>query len=329
MQKLAPCLIGIILLSCSTNPHQQRKYPNKLVIAHRGAPGYLPEHTLPGVTMAHTWGVDYIEPDVVMTKDNRLIVLHDIHLDTTTNVAAVYPKKIRKDRRFYAIDFTLNEIKKLKVHERLNFSSKEKVFPKRFPLHKSQFSVPTLVEYIELIQGLNETTGKNIGLYVEYKSPKFHREAGKDIAKKLLAVLQKYGYSAPQSGAIIQCFDPLSLKKLRRQTALPLVQLIAANEWREADTDYDKMMTPAGLKEVASYADGIGPWTKFVLENDQLVKLAKQNGLYVHAYTIRKEQIPVQFKDLDDFHNTLYFKKNIDGLFSDFGDLTLKFLNDK
>ncbi len=327
MKTLGLVAIALMLLGCSSGTNKvARQYPEKLVIAHRGASGYLPEHTLEGVAMAHAWGVDYIEPDVVMTKDNHLVVLHDTHLDTTTNVAQIYPKRKRKDGRYYAIDFKLWEIKKLNVHERINLKTLERYFPKRFPNKKSQFKVPTLQEYIELVQGLNETTGKNIGIYVEYKAPAFHQKHGKDIGKKLLKVLKKYGYNSPKSGAIIQCFDAKYLKALSKLTSLPLVQLIGSNEWKESDTDYEKIMTPAGLKEVATYADGIGPWMTYVLGDANLVREAHKNGLYVHAYTLRKEQIPAEFKTLDELHEMLYFKRNIDGLFSDFGDLTLNFL---
>ena len=160
-------VLSIIMLTICSSCQIRR---NKLsVIAHRGASGYLPEHTLPSFTLAHSFDVDYIEPDVVMTKDDKLIILHDIHLDTTTNVKEIFPKRSRDDGRFYAVDFSLKEIKILKVHERRRLESGRKYFPKRFESRSSLFIVPTLVEFIELIQGLNKTRNKKIGIYPEIK----------------------------------------------------------------------------------------------------------------------------------------------------------------
>ena len=175
---------------------------SKLIIAHRGASGYLPEHSLAAKAMAHAMNADYIEQDVVMTKDNHLVVLHDPYLDRVTDVMEVFPNRSRKvfgQQRWLAIDFTLQEIKQLKMTEGFSLEPNggEKIsgYPSRFPLFKSSFKVATLEEEIELIQGLNYSTGKNIGVYVEIKSPWFHRYEGKDISKLTLQVLKKYGYS--------------------------------------------------------------------------------------------------------------------------------------
>ena len=121
-------LLVIYLISCSS-------HRNKVVIAHRGAPGYLPEHTLEGVAMAHAWGVDFVEPDVVLTKDNRAVILHAVHIDTTTNVANIYPKRKRQDGRYYAIDFTLKELKTLTVNERIDLRTGKQVFKMRFTMN--------------------------------------------------------------------------------------------------------------------------------------------------------------------------------------------------
>ena len=127
---------------------------NRVIIAHRGASAYLPEHTLEAYSYAHALDVDFIGPDVVLTKDNEAICIHDIHLETTTNVEQVFPQRKRSDGRWYAIDFTLKEIKTLLVHERENEEGK-RVFPQRFSQRKSSFKVPTFREFIELIKGLN------------------------------------------------------------------------------------------------------------------------------------------------------------------------------
>lgn len=134
----------------------------KVVIAHRGASGYLPEHTLPAKAMAYAQGADFLEQDLVMTKDNELIVLHDHYLDSVTDVADRFPGRARKDGRFYAIDFTLPEIRSLKFTEAFEIKDGKKVqtYPNRFPMGKSSFHIHTFQEEIEFVQGLNKSTGK-------------------------------------------------------------------------------------------------------------------------------------------------------------------------
>ncbi|SPX54012.1 glycerophosphoryl diester phosphodiesterase [Klebsiella pneumoniae] len=135
---------------------------DKMVIAHRGASGYLPEHTLPAKAMAYAQGADYLEQDLVMTKDDRLVVLHDHYLDRVTDVAQRFPQRARKDGRFYAIDFTLAEIKSLKFTEGFEPKNGKNVqtYPGRFPMGKSDFRIHTFEEEIEFVQGLNHSTGK-------------------------------------------------------------------------------------------------------------------------------------------------------------------------
>ncbi|STH69086.1 glycerophosphodiester phosphodiesterase [Escherichia coli] len=134
----------------------------KIVIAHRGASGYLPEHTLPAKAMAYAQGADYLEQDLVMTKDDHLVVLHDHYLDRVTDVADRFPDRARKDGRYYAIDFTLDEIKSLKFTEGFDIENGKKVqtYPGRFPMGKSDFRVHTFEEEIEFVQGLNHSTGE-------------------------------------------------------------------------------------------------------------------------------------------------------------------------
>ena len=178
-----------------------------IVIAHRGASGYLPEHTLAAKALAHGMGADYLEQDVVLTKDDVPVVLHDIHLDTVTNVAEVFPDRKRDDGRYYAIDLTLAEVKQLRATERVDAKTKRPVFPTRFPPHLSYFTVPTLAEELELIQGLNTSSGREAGIYTEIKSPAWHRSEGKDISKIVLGVLDHYGYREASDLAYLQCFD--------------------------------------------------------------------------------------------------------------------------
>ncbi len=156
------------------------------VIAHRGAPGYLPEHTLAGVAMAHAMGADYIEQDVVLSRDGELLVLHDLTLDAVTDVAERFPGRERQDGRFYALDFDLAEIRTLRVHERRRADG-EPAFPGRFARSDVTFRVPTLREEIALIQGLNRSTGRDVGVYVEPKSPAWHRAEGRDLLAACLS----------------------------------------------------------------------------------------------------------------------------------------------
>lgn len=205
---------GIILASSMAGVTQAAE---KIVIAHRGASGYLPEHTLPAKAMAYAQGADYLEQDLVMTKDNELVVLHDHYLDRVTDVAERFPDRARKDGRYYAIDFTLPEIKSLKFTEGFDIKDGKKVqsYPGRFPMGKSDFRVHTFQEEIEFIQGLNHSTGKNIGIYPEIKAPWFHRQEGKDISSKVLDVLKEYGYTGKADKVYLQCFDANELKELK------------------------------------------------------------------------------------------------------------------
>jgi len=310
-----------------------------IVIAHRSASGYLPEHTLPAVAMAHAWGVDYIEPDVVLTKDNVPIVLHDIELDTNTDVKSVFPSRHRSDGHFYAIDFTLAEIKTLHVHERSQEDHlDEAVFPKRFPIriNSSSFQVPTFEEYIQLVQGLNRSTGRKIGIYPEIKKPEFHQKEGKDITKIFYEMLQKYGYERTPEQIFIQCFEPNTLKRLKTEfkSKIPRVQLIGKNVWNESSADYDKMLTQAGIKDVSTYADGIGPSLDQIVEKEEngkpkansIVTWAHQNDLKVHPYTLRMDSLPPEFKTGSAMMDFYIKNVKIDGIFSDFSDQVLEHL---
>ncbi len=148
--------------------HATAKPP--IVIAHRGASGYLPEHTLAAVTAAHLMRADFIEQDVVLSKDNVAVVLHDIHLESTTDVSDKYPHRKRTDGHFYAIDFTLAELKSLDVTERREASG-DAVFSARFPVAMTGLKIPTLEEEIVFIRGLNETREHTAGWYIELKNP--------------------------------------------------------------------------------------------------------------------------------------------------------------
>jgi glycerophosphoryl diester phosphodiesterase len=314
------------VFSCA---HQKIRFKKKIVIAHRGASGYLPEHTLVGVALAHSFGVDFIEPDLVLTKDNHLIVLHDIHLGTTTNIKDVYPKRKRKDGRWYALDFSLEEIKKLQVYERFNPQTMRPLFPKRFSIGKSSFRVPSFREYIELVEGLNKTMNKNVGLYPEIKNPQFHRSEGKDITASVMKILNEYGFKDNSSNIFIQCFDPKALKRIRKMNkTIPLVQLIGENSWFKSSVDYNVMRTEKGIQEISTYANGIGPWINHIfkkpkngkgVEMTPLTSWAHKANLVVHPYTVRKDQLPPYAKSLKILLQKIFKEANVDGVFTDHG----------
>ncbi|NGZ14527.1 glycerophosphodiester phosphodiesterase [Vibrio aestuarianus] len=351
--KLKPLALSLLALAGSTWGHA-----DPLVIAHRGASGYLPEHTLEAKALAYGMKPDYIEQDVVMTKDNQLVVLHDHYLDRVTDVAERFPDRARSDGRYYAIDFTLSEIKSLRVTEGFNIDDKgNKVagFPDRFPLWKSNFTVPTFAEEIELIQGLNKTLGYDIGIYPEIKAPWFHKHQGKDISKAVLTTLKEYGYTNKEDKVYLQCFDPIELKRINDELLpamkmdLKLVQLMAYTDWNETmvyDGDqaqpysYDWMFEANGMKQVATYADGIGPWKPMLIDDAStkdniiikpLMKEAKAQGLAVHPYTFRaeKDRIAPYADSFEDMLDVFYNKVKVDGLFTDFPDKAATFLHHK
>ncbi|EGR2796892.1 glycerophosphodiester phosphodiesterase [Vibrio navarrensis] len=329
-----------------------------LVIAHRGASGYLPEHTLEAKALAYAMKPDYIEQDVVMTKDDQLVVLHDHYLDRVTDVADKFPDRARADKRYYAIDFTLAEIKSLRVTEGFNIDDKgNKVagFPNRFPMWKGDFTVPTLQEEIELIQGLNKTLGYDIGIYPEIKAPWFHRHEGKDISTAVLKVLKQYGYTNQESKVYLQCFDPIELKRINDELMpamgmdLKLVQLLAYTDWNETMVyqgntatpyDYDWFFEPGAMKKVATYAEGIGPWKPMLVDDkstkDNLIVLplmqeAKQAGLAVHPYTFRADpgRIAPYAENFAGMLDVFYNQVKVDGLFTDFPDKAVHFLSEQ
>lgn len=318
------------------------------VIAHRGASGYLPDHTLAAKAMAHAMSPDYIEQDLVMTKDDHIVVLHDLYLDNISNVAALHPTRARQDGHFYVIDFTLNELKTLSISspfKTIKGNLKAK-YPNRFPLFKSRFSIHTFAEEIELIQGLNQATGKNIGIYPEIKAPWFHRQHDKDISKAVLKVLKRYGYQARQDKVLLQSFDPTALKRINADLlpsmnmSIRLVQLIAETEWQETqmliggnwqNLNYDNMLTDSGLKEIATYAQGIGPWHGSMLTSlskmqvnsaAKLVAKAQSLGLVVHPYTFRTDDLPNYVNSYKEWLVLYQRELKVNGIFTDFPDKT-------
>jgi len=310
-----------------------------IVIAHRGASGYLPEHTLAAKTLAHCMGADFLEQDVVLSRDGIAIVLHDIHLDSTTDVAQRFPGRARADGRFYAIDFDLQEIRQLRVHERINVNTGAAVYPTRFPAQPALFQVPTLAEEIDLIAGLDRSRGCTTGLYVELKAPNWHSSEGHDLSSAILEVLEQTGYWNRPDQVFLQCFDDQTLRQLRQQlkTPLPMIQLIGENSWGEdSAVDYDYLRTEEGLSYVASYAQGIGPYLPHIYLGksasgsprlSNLVPLAQARGLQVHPYTFRRDELPAGITDFTELLDIFIGEARVDGLFTDFPDLVFDYLH--
>lgn len=358
---LTALILGITLTSSftanantDTSVTQNAPPTKKIVIAHRGASGYLPEHTLPAKAMAYAQGVDYLEQDLVMTKDDKLIVLHDHYLDRVTDVADRFPDRARQDGRFYAIDFTLDEIRSLQFTEEFQVENGKRVqkFAGRFPMFKSNFHIHTFAEEIEFIQGLNHSTGKRVGLYPEIKAPWFHQNEGKDISKHVLLTLKKYGYTTSNDMVYLQCFDPNELKRIRRELmprlsmSLKLIQLIAQTDWKETfekddkgnlvNYDYNWMFESGAMQEIAKYANGIGPQYPMLIQPDStkgnihftpMVKDAHANGLLVHPYTLRSDLLPDYVSNLNELLDIMYNQADVDGVFSDFPDIAVQYLH--
>ncbi|MBI2513961.1 MAG: glycerophosphodiester phosphodiesterase [Opitutae bacterium] len=328
----------LLHLLLSTSALATGAAPSPVVIAHRGASGYLPEHTLPSVAYAHALGADYLEQDIVLSKDRVPLVLHDIEIDTVTDVATRFPGRQRANGHFYAIDFTLAEIRQLRAHERCDPKTGRPVYPRRFPIGQSTFAVPTLEEELQFIQGLNRSTGRDTGIYPEIKAPAWHRAQGHDISAIVLEVLARYGYRTKADNFYLQCFDFAEVQRLRRELGFQgkIVQLVGrygAGENEQAATDDARdnsdLLAPARLAEVARYADGIGPSLAHLVAVDatghaqpnDVVARAHALGLVVHPYTFRTDALPKFSSDARALLSLLFGELRVDGIFADQPDV--------
>jgi glycerophosphoryl diester phosphodiesterase len=309
-----------------------------LVIAHRGASGYLPEHTLAAKSYAHALGADYIEQDLVLSKDGVPIVIHDIYVDTVTDVAERFPHRKRANGRYYVLDFTVAELKQLRVTERFNVKTGRRVFPGRFPAGQSSFQLSTFEEELQLIQGLNRSTDRVAGIYPEIKQPKWHRVQGHDISRAVLTVLARYGYAAKSDRCFLQCFELPEARRLRNVLGWRghLVMLIESKSKGDDGTDHDFLCTPAGLKEIARVADGIGPAISRLVtwpakdgapRFTGLVERAQAEKLIIHPYTVRVDDLPVNCPSVDALHAALFKEPAVDGVFTDFPDVTATWIS--
>jgi glycerophosphoryl diester phosphodiesterase len=272
------------------------------VIAHRGASAHLPEHTMEAYLLAYGQGADFLEPDLVLTRDGVPVALHDGTLDATSDVAQVFPGRARDDGLHYAIDFTLAELERLNFGERVEPETGRARYPGRWPVGQGRFGVVTFEALIETTRALNRSTGRRVGLYPELKFPAFHRDHGHDIAAAVIAVLDRHGLPSDDLPVWLQCFEAGTLQALRAAHGdrFTLVQLLAERDWAGYEhVDWDAMWTTEGLDAIAAYAAGIGPpFARLVERTDDGVvpsaqfRAARERGLAVHPFTFRRESMP-------------------------------------
>lgn len=305
--------------------------PVPFEIAHRGASGYLPEHTREAVVMAHGLGAAYIEQDVVLSADDVPVVLHDIHLDDVSDVATRFPGRARLDGKHYALDFTLAELKQLEMRERFKLATGERVFPKRYSGSGTVFRIVTLEESLAIIAGLNASTGREAGVYPEIKRPAWHLTQGKDLSAVVLSLLKRFGYEDKNDSCYLQCFEYDEVRRLREALGYRgrLIQLLGGGDKiGEGNTDNARLRSREGLRELAKWVDGIGPPIgEIVKGNDAatrritpLVADARAAGLAVHPYTARADELPKWARDYDDLIGQLR-EAGVAGYFTDFPGL--------
>lgn len=260
-----------------------------LVIGHRGASGYRPEHTLESYQLAIDMGADFIEPDLVITKDGVLIARHENEISGTTDVAAKFPRRKKTKlidghpvTGWFAEDFTLKEIKTLRANERL---------PQRDQSYNGKFSVPTFMEVLELARSQSQKLGKTIGVYPETKHPTFFREINLPLEEALVKDLAKFGWLEKSSPVIIQSFELGSLKRLSTLTKSRLVFLYDEAGARPYDRvvnkdpkTYGDYTKPEELKKLASFLYGIGPWKRLIIPADAAGRLGSPTDLVADAH---------------------------------------------
>lgn len=324
-----------------------------LIIAHRGASGYVPEHTLAAYALAILQGADYIEPDLVMSQDGQLVARHDNQLGLTTDVAQ-RPEFAERQRSqtvdgislngWFSEDFSIAELKTLRAIERI-----PQIRPDNARLDGS-FAIPTLQEIIDLVKSLQLSQQRVIGLYPETKHPTHFQQLGLGLEQPLVNLLKKNGYHSAKAPVYIQSFEVNNLKSLSRLTPVRLVQLFGAGQPFDqqrlgSGLTYAHMASPAGLKAIARYAAGVGPEKSYIIPRDAsgnldaanttaFVANAHAQGLKVHPYTFRAENsfLPANLRTGNDpqargdsaAEIQLFLDAGIDGLFIDQPDIAVR-----
>ncbi|MEH2070488.1 MAG: glycerophosphodiester phosphodiesterase [Nostoc sp.] len=311
-----------------------------IIIAHRGASGYRPEHTLAAYELAIALGADYIEPDLVSTKDGVLIARHENEISETTDVASHKEFARRQTTKiidgesktgWFTEDFTLAELKTLRAKERIPQLRSQNI------LYNGLFEIPTLQEIINLVKNQSAQINRQIGIYPETKHPTYFKSIGLALETPLLATLTANGYQGANATVFIQSFEVENLKYLSTKTDLPLVQLVNNSGKpydfvvNSNDSTYVDLVTASSLEEIAKYAQAIGVHKNLLVTKDSTGKLlsptslvidAHVAGLLVHVWTFRNEDyfLPLDFQGNPQGEYKLFFNLGIDGVFSDYPD---------
>lgn len=349
--------------ACATSPfstgNKTMNVKKPIIIAHRGASGYYPEHTIGAYSLAIDMGADYIEPDLVFTKDGHLICRHENEISQTTDVSArpefahLRTKKTIDGQTiegWFTEDFTLAQIKTLRCVERLPQLRMQNM---RF---NGKEEIPTFVELLAFREQMSRQQGRNIGIYPETKHPSYFSAIGHDYEGPLLAAIESAGLNSRSAPIFIQSFETQNLKRLAQKTKVKLIQLMddAGGPWDSQSgpiLQYSQMATKEGLKEIAQYAYGVGPYKEYIVPRDKdknslpptdFIKNAHEAGLKVHPWTFRAENyfLPKELRlgDANDpqflgLHGAAaleirqFIDLGIDGFFTDFADIGYKAVN--
>ncbi|GFH36942.1 glycerophosphodiester phosphodiesterase [Streptomyces pacificus] len=329
-----------------------RSLPVPTVIAHRGASGYRPEHTLGSYQLALDMGAHVIEQDLVPTKDGHLVCRHENDISGTTDVASRPEFASRRTTRsvdgtgatgWFTEDFTLAELKTLRAKERIPASRGHNT------LYDGRWAIPTFEEVLRWADEEGRRRGRPVWLHVETKHPTYFRSIGLGLEEPLAKLLRRYGRHRRNSPVFLQSFEPSSIQRLAKLVDTPRVVLLAGaitRPWDFAQAGDPRtvgdLVTPEGLKWIASFAQGIGPTLDLVVPKDAsgklgtpttLVRDAHAEGLILHPYTMRNENsfLPADFRRGTDPHAygdafgafTVYFEQGIDGIFTDNPDTGL------
>ena len=319
-----------------------------IVIGHRGAPGYRPEHTAGSYQLASQLGADFVECDIVSTKDHQLVCRHENDITGTTDVADHPEFADRKTTKvidgrsitgWFTEDFTLAELKTLRAKERLPDIRPDNT------RYNGVWTIPTFDEYLDLVQAESKQLHRPIGVYPETKHPTYFDSIGLSLEEPMLAALKRHHLAHATSRVFLQSFETSNLRELDRKTDLPLIQLLDASgapfdlKSQGDPRTYRDLATAAGLRWIAQYADGVGPNKDLVIPRDadgyltqptDLVAHAHDDGMLVHIFTMRDENqfLPADYRIGTDpirkgdavAEDKRFLDAGVDGFFTDFAD---------